>query len=70
MTILFLSAINNKMKWVLFALGLIVIYCIIAQHVHYIIDILAAIPFSYLAWRLALMLNARLHGWDFIYRQK
>jgi hypothetical protein len=70
MTILFLSAINNKTKWAFIVLGIGVIFCIMAQHVHYTIDILAAVPFSYLAWRLALMLNARIHGWDFIYRQK
>ncbi|MFW5702257.1 MAG: phosphatase PAP2-related protein [Bacteroidota bacterium] len=70
MMILFLTAANKWLRGMFLVLGLGVVACVLAQHVHYTVDVVAAIPIAYFAYRIALLINVRLHGWDFIYKSK
>lgn len=50
--ILYLTAVNKKLKVFFIISGIIVIFLILLQHAHYTIDIIAAFPFTYIAWKL------------------
>ncbi len=57
MLVLFFTAKTKKLK-IFFIIGTALLAtCVLAQHVHYSIDVIAAVPFTYLAYRMSLFSN-------------
>lgn len=58
--IVFLAVPGRRLGGLFLASAAAVAACVLIQHVHYAIDVLAAPPFAYAGWRLALQLRARI----------
>ena len=55
MFLFFLTAKNGKLKTVFFSCTILVGACVLAQHVHYTIDVIAAPFFAYTAYRISVL---------------
>ncbi len=55
-----LLAVNRWVKWVASACALTIGLLVLVQHVHWTVDVLAAIPAAWLAWQVAGMVLRRL----------
>jgi hypothetical protein len=55
--LLFLAAPRGVVKWILLGCTCAVAVCVLVQHVHYAVDVLAAPFFAYGAYRAALFLH-------------
>lgn len=60
MFLLFLSSQNKKLKTAFLISTILVGVCVLAQHVHYTIDVLVAPFFAYTCYRIAILLNNQL----------
>lgn len=69
MFLLFLSIRNRVLKYYFFIAMLLVALCIILQHVHYTIDIVAAPVFSWISYTLAKRLPLRMNAENTISEQ-
>jgi len=57
MFLLFLSSQNKKLKTAFLASTILVGVCVLAQHVHYTVDVLVAPFFAYTCYRIAILFN-------------
>lgn len=62
MLVLFFTVQSKKLKRFFLAGTVLLVLCVLAQHVHYSIDVLAAIPFTYLAFRISIISNITHHN--------
>ncbi|HED05151.1 MAG TPA: hypothetical protein ENI61_00535 [Ignavibacteria bacterium] len=59
--LLFLVVDNKILKYTLLVFTIIVGVCLLIQHVHYTVDVISAPFFSYASYRIAFLLNKKLH---------
>lgn len=52
-----LTATNKKLKYIFLVCTVLVAICVLIQHVHYTIDVIAAPFFAYTSYRIALLIN-------------
>ncbi len=52
-----LTATSRKLKYIFLVCTILVAGCVIIQHVHYTIDVIAAPFFAYTSYRIALLIN-------------
>lgn len=57
----FIVAVNKHVKTLLLVLAFLIATFILLQHVHYTIDIIAAPFFSFLAFKLSVLMNQYIH---------
>jgi hypothetical protein len=60
MFLLFLSSQNRKLKTAFLVSTILVGVCVLAQHVHYTVDVLVAPFFAYTCYRIAILFNNQL----------
>ena len=60
----FIVAVNSKVKALLLGLACLIATFILVQHVHYTIDVVAAPFFSFLAFKLSVIMNQYIHKED------
>ncbi len=57
MFLFFLTSATKKLKWIYLACTVLVAACVLIQHVHYTVDVIAAPVFAYTGYRIALLVN-------------
>jgi membrane-associated phospholipid phosphatase len=57
MFLLALTAKNKQLKWIFVLFTILVAVCVLAQHVHYTIDVVAAPVFAYTCYRISRLIN-------------
>jgi hypothetical protein len=60
MFLFFLTCPTKKLKWVYFVCTILVAICVLIQHVHYTIDIIAAPAFAYASYRIAFLADIHI----------
>ena len=60
MFLFFLTSPSKKLKWIYLACTVLVAGCVLAQHVHYTIDVIAAPVFAYTSYRIAMLIDLRI----------
>jgi len=55
MFLFFLTCPTKKLRWIYLACTVLVAACVLIQHVHYTIDVIAAPVFAYTGYRIALL---------------
>lgn len=58
MFLFFLISPNKKLKWVYLVATFLVAGCVLIQHVHYTIDVIAAPVFAYTGYRIAILIDS------------
>ncbi|MFA3783997.1 phosphatase PAP2-related protein [Melioribacteraceae bacterium 4301-Me] len=61
MFIFFLTAQNKKLKTIFLISTVLVAACVLMQHVHYTIDVIVAPFVTYTSYRIALLIDCKLH---------
>ncbi len=59
MFLFFLTAKSKKLKTIFLICTIMVAFCVLIQHVHYTIDVLAAPFFAYTSYRISRLINKR-----------
>lgn len=59
MFLLALTAKHKKLKWAFVVFTIIVAACVLAQHVHYTIDVISAPFFAYTSYRISRLINKK-----------
>jgi membrane-associated phospholipid phosphatase len=60
MFLFFLTCPTRKLRWVYLICTILVAVCVLLQHVHYTIDVVAAPVFAYTGYRISLIVDQRL----------
>jgi hypothetical protein len=60
MFLFFLTSPTKKLKWIYLACTVLVAGCVLVQHVHYTIDVIAAPVFAYTSYRIAQLVDIRI----------
>jgi hypothetical protein len=63
MCLLFLTTSRRSLRGIFLVSTIVVGVCVLWQHVHYSIDVLAAPPFAYVSYRFVVLTRRRLHVW-------
>lgn len=62
MFLFFLVSPNKILKWIFLVATFLVAGCVLIQHVHYTIDVVAAPVFAYAGYRVALLIDSHLRN--------
>ena len=60
MFLFYLTVRRKGLKWIFLICTILVAVCVLIQHVHYTIDVVAAPFFAYTSYRIAYLFNSRL----------